>query len=166
LRGVFAILFGIIALLMPGAALLAFVLLFAAYMLVDGILAIIAGVRAAQRHERWGWLIFEGILDLIAGGIAVVWPVITTRRPTPWCCRLTRRARSKRVDRTQPGLPIKPGRCQAMTHDYKRHGTTTLFAALSVLVLLPTSFAPIGCSLQRHRRASRPSLPLDRPSSL
>jgi uncharacterized membrane protein HdeD (DUF308 family) len=77
LRGVFAILFGIIALLMPGAALLAFVLLFAAYMLVDGILAIIAGVRAAQRHERWGWLIFEGILDLIAGGIAVVWPVIT-----------------------------------------------------------------------------------------
>jgi uncharacterized membrane protein HdeD (DUF308 family) len=77
LRGVFAIIFGIIAVLMPGAALLAFVLLFAAYMLVDGVLAIIAGVRAAQRHERWGWLIFEGILDLIAGGIAVLWPVIT-----------------------------------------------------------------------------------------
>ena len=54
LRGLFAILFGIIALLMPGAALLAFVLLFAAYMLVDGVLAIIAGVTAAQRHERWG----------------------------------------------------------------------------------------------------------------
>jgi len=34
------------------------------------------------------------------------------------------------LDRTQPGLPIKPGRCQTMTHDYKRHGTTTLFAAL------------------------------------
>ena len=33
------------------------------------------------------------------------------------------------LDRTQPGLPIKPGRCQTMTHDYKRHGTTTLFAA-------------------------------------
>src|SRR5437660_3109675 len=49
----------IIALLMPGAALLAFVLLFAAYMLVDGVLAIIAGVRAAQRHERWGWLVAE-----------------------------------------------------------------------------------------------------------
>ena len=77
LRAVFAIIFGIIALLMPGAALLAFVLLFAAYMLVDGVLAIIAGVRAAKRHERWGWLIFEGILDFIAGGIAVVWPLIT-----------------------------------------------------------------------------------------
>jgi hypothetical protein len=37
------------------------------------------------------------------------------------------------LDRTQPGLPIKPRRCQTMTHDYKRHGTTTLFAALSVL---------------------------------
>src|SRR5262249_37403695 len=35
------------------------------------------------------------------------------------------------LDRTQPGLPIKPGRCQTMTHDYKRHGATTLFAALS-----------------------------------
>ena len=70
LRGVFAIIFGIIALLMPGAALLAFVLLFAAYMLVDGIFAIVAGVRAAQRHERWGWLVFEGILDLIAGGLS------------------------------------------------------------------------------------------------
>jgi uncharacterized membrane protein HdeD (DUF308 family) len=77
LRGVFAIVFGIIALLMPGTALLAFVLLFAAYMLVDGVFAIIAGVRAAKRHERWGWLVFEGILDFIAGGIAVVWPLIT-----------------------------------------------------------------------------------------
>ena len=54
LRGVFAMIFGIIALLMPGVTMLALVLLFAAYMLVDGIFAIIAGVRAAQRHERWG----------------------------------------------------------------------------------------------------------------
>lgn len=37
------------------------------------------------------------------------------------------------LDRTQPGLPMKPGRCGTMTHDYKRHGTTTLFAALDVL---------------------------------
>jgi transposase len=37
------------------------------------------------------------------------------------------------LDRTQPGLPIKPGRCGTMTHDYKRNGTTTLFAALDVL---------------------------------
>ena len=37
------------------------------------------------------------------------------------------------LDRTQPGLPLKKGRCGTMTHDYKRHGTTTLFAALDVL---------------------------------
>lgn len=37
------------------------------------------------------------------------------------------------LDRTQPGLPMKKGRCGTMTHDYKRHGTTTLFAALNVL---------------------------------
>ena len=37
------------------------------------------------------------------------------------------------LDRTQPGLPMKKGRCGTFTHDYKRHGTTTLFAALSML---------------------------------
>src|SRR6516225_10198350 len=50
------------------------------------------------------------------------------------------------LDRTQPGLPIKPGRCQTMTHDYKRHGTTTLFAALRVL-----DGKVIGRCMQRHR---------------
>ena len=50
------------------------------------------------------------------------------------------------LDRTQPGLPIKPGRCQTMTHDYKRHGTTTLFVALSVL-----DGTVIGRCMQRHR---------------
>jgi transposase len=37
------------------------------------------------------------------------------------------------LDRTQPGLPLKPGRCGTITHDYKRHGTTSLFAAMNVL---------------------------------
>ena len=37
------------------------------------------------------------------------------------------------LDRTQPGLPMKKGRCGTMTHDYKRNGTTTLFAAMSML---------------------------------
>jgi transposase len=50
------------------------------------------------------------------------------------------------IDRTQPGLPMKKGRCGAMTHDYKRHGTTTLFAALNVL-----AGKIIGRCMQRHR---------------
>ncbi len=50
------------------------------------------------------------------------------------------------LDRTQPGLPLKRGRCGTMTHDYKRHGTTTLFAALNML-----DGTVIGECLPRHR---------------
>jgi len=50
------------------------------------------------------------------------------------------------LDRTQPGLPIKPGRAGTMTHDYKRHGTTTLFAALDIL-----DGKVIGQCMRRHR---------------
>ena len=53
LRSIFAIIFDIIAVVMPGVTLAALVLLSAAYMLVDGIFAIIAGVRAAGHHGRW-----------------------------------------------------------------------------------------------------------------
>jgi len=49
------------------------------------------------------------------------------------------------LDRTQPGLPLKKGRCATMTHDYKRHGTTTLFAALNML-----DGTVIGKCLPRH----------------
>ena len=49
------------------------------------------------------------------------------------------------LDRTQPGLPLKPGKCGTMTHDYKRHGTTTLFAALNVL-----DGAVLGRCMQKH----------------
>src|ERR1017187_4896018 len=45
---------------------------------------------------------------------------------------LDEKSQIQALDRTQPGLPLKPGRGQTMTHDYKRHGTTTLFAALNI----------------------------------
>jgi len=77
LRGGFAIIFGVVAVLLPGVTLAALVLLFAAYMLVDGVLAVVAGLRAARRHERWGWLTLEGIADLVAGAIAFAWPLTT-----------------------------------------------------------------------------------------
>ena len=50
------------------------------------------------------------------------------------------------LDRTQPGLPLKKGRAGTMTHDYKRNGTTTLFAALNVL-----DGTVLGRCMQRHR---------------
>ena len=77
IRGVLGILFGLVALFLPGATMLSLVLLFAAYVFVDGVFAIIAAVRAARQHERFGLLIFEGIVNIITAAIAVVWPGIT-----------------------------------------------------------------------------------------
>jgi hypothetical protein len=58
------------------------------------------------------------------------------------------------LDRTQPGLPMKKGRGATMTHDYKRHGTTTLFAALNVL-----DGTVVGRNMQRHRHQEIHPLP-------
>ena len=77
LRGIFGIIFGLICLLVPAAAILALVLLFSAYMLVDGGLAIYSGIKAAQNGERWGPLILEGVVDIAAGVVAFLWPAIT-----------------------------------------------------------------------------------------
>jgi transposase len=60
------------------------------------------------------------------------------------CC--DEKSQIQALDRTQPGLPLKKGRCGTMTHDYKRHGTTTLFAALSTL-----DGKVISTCLSRHR---------------
>ncbi len=71
---------------------------------------------------------------------------MSIRQPTPSCCPLDEKSRIQALDRTQPGLPLKKGRLGTMTHDYKRHGTTTLFAALNVL-----DGTVIGRNMQRHR---------------
>lgn len=60
------------------------------------------------------------------------------------CC--DEKSQIQALDRTQPGLPLKKGRCGTMTHDYKRHGTTTLFAALEV-----AEGRVIGMCQPRHR---------------
>jgi transposase len=60
------------------------------------------------------------------------------------CC--DEKSQIQALDRTQPGLPLKKGRCGTMTHDYKRNGTTTLFAAMSML-----DGKMIGTCMPRHR---------------
>jgi uncharacterized membrane protein HdeD (DUF308 family) len=77
LRGVFAILFGLIAFVSPGATILSLVLFFAAYMLADGVFGIVSGVRAAQRHERWLFLVLEGVLNILVGVLAFLLPGLT-----------------------------------------------------------------------------------------
>jgi len=63
-----------------------------------------------------------------------------------WCSAVTRKA-IQALDRTQPGLPLKPGRAATMTHDYKRNGTTSQFAALNA-----AEGKVIGLCPQHHRR--------------
>jgi uncharacterized membrane protein HdeD (DUF308 family) len=77
LRGVLGVIFGAIALVMPVATILALVLLFSAYMVVDGAIAIYAAIRAARKQEGWGFLLFQGIASLAAAAIAFMWPGLT-----------------------------------------------------------------------------------------
>jgi uncharacterized membrane protein HdeD (DUF308 family) len=77
LRGLAAIVFGVLAFVWPGITLWVLVLLFGAYMLVDGIFAIVAAVRAAGREARWWLLLIEGVLGVLAGLVAAFWPGLT-----------------------------------------------------------------------------------------
>ncbi|MGV1014729.1 MAG: HdeD family acid-resistance protein, partial [Methyloceanibacter sp.] len=66
LRAIAAILFGLICLLNPTLAVEVFVILFAAFMLVDGVFAIISGIRAAQTDKHWGLFILQGVVSIAA----------------------------------------------------------------------------------------------------
>jgi uncharacterized membrane protein HdeD (DUF308 family) len=77
LRGVCAILIGSFAIFAPAVTLLALVMIFAAYSLVDGIFAIVLAVRGARQHERWGWLALNGVISIAAAAAALFYPVAT-----------------------------------------------------------------------------------------
>lgn len=77
LRGVVALLFGITAFAMPLVTMLSLVAIFAAFSLVDGVFGIIMSVRGARKGERWIWLLINGILGIVTGVVAILWPSIT-----------------------------------------------------------------------------------------
>jgi uncharacterized membrane protein HdeD (DUF308 family) len=77
LRGLLGVIFGIIALVMPVATILALVLLFSAYMVVDGCFAFYAAARAMRRRDSWGMPLLQGIANIATGVIAFLWPGIT-----------------------------------------------------------------------------------------
>lgn len=79
IRGIAAVLFGILALILPGLTLQVLILLFGVYALVDGIFAIMSAVRALNRRRGFdwrsvGWPIIEGIIGIVVGLLAFFWP--------------------------------------------------------------------------------------------
>jgi uncharacterized membrane protein HdeD (DUF308 family) len=77
LRGGLAVLFGVAAFVVPGLTVAFLIALFGAYALIDGVLAIVAGVKAAEHHERFGSLLLRGILGIAAGLVAFILPAAT-----------------------------------------------------------------------------------------
>lgn len=74
IRGIAALAFGLVAIVMPGATIFVLLLFFAGYVLVDGVFAIFAALNAASQHHRYGLLLLEGMLDLGLAAVIVMWP--------------------------------------------------------------------------------------------
>ena len=77
IRGFLGIVIGILTFLWPGITLTALVFLFGGYALVDGLVSLTGALRAATAHERWGALLFEGIVGIVAALVTIFWPAIT-----------------------------------------------------------------------------------------
>ena len=78
LRGVLALIFAALAFWMPQSALLAMTLVFGAFSLVNGAFNLVAAVRHIQKKERWGWLLFSGIVGILTGVVVLVAPWVAT----------------------------------------------------------------------------------------
>ncbi len=77
IRGFVAIALGIVTFAWPGITIGALVLLFGAYALIDGVVSIVGAWKAARTHERWGALIFEGIVGIAAAAVTAIIPGLT-----------------------------------------------------------------------------------------
>src|SRR5919112_2093239 len=77
LRGLVAILFGLAALFWPGLILAVLIVLFGAFALVDGVLAVIAAFGSSGRGARRGLLLIEGVVGILFGLVALLWPDLT-----------------------------------------------------------------------------------------
>lgn len=78
LRGIMAIVFGLVAFLWPSATLFALVILFGFYALADGFIAVAAGLTHTRDSPRWWVFLLEGLIGIAAGVATLVWPSVTT----------------------------------------------------------------------------------------
>ena len=74
LRGVLAIVFGILAFIWPGVTATALVYLFAGYAIIDGLITIASGIRNRETNDRWWLALLEGLVSIIAGVVAFLFP--------------------------------------------------------------------------------------------
>jgi uncharacterized membrane protein HdeD (DUF308 family) len=77
IRGIAAILFGVLVLVYPAISLMVLVMLWGSYALIDGVFSLVMAVRRGRGGGRWGWWAAEGIVGIVAGIVAFAWPGMT-----------------------------------------------------------------------------------------
>lgn len=75
-RGILALIFGVVAIVVPIATVITLAIIFGVYAIIDGVMALASAVRGDSKMPRW-WLIIVGLAGLVAGILAIVWPGIT-----------------------------------------------------------------------------------------
>lgn len=79
LRGLFAVIFGILALALPRLTVVVMVIIFGGWAFFDGLLSLGTGIATARRGGRWGALVFTGVLGIVVGLVAWFWPAMTAK---------------------------------------------------------------------------------------
>src|SRR5512142_2592838 len=78
LRGVLAILFGILAFVWPGITWLTLIIIFGVYTIVDGVVAVVTGLSRTKESPRWWHFLLEGLISIVAGVVALILPELAT----------------------------------------------------------------------------------------
>lgn len=78
LRGILALVIAVLAGLMPASAILALAIVFGAFSLVDGVFSLVAAVKNIRAGEKWGWLLFSGVLGIATGVVVVIAPFVAS----------------------------------------------------------------------------------------
>jgi hypothetical protein len=176
IRGGLGIAVGLLALVLPAATMLALVLLFAAYMLVDGVFAIMAAVRAAREHERWGLLVLEGVrrgdlalaqfakqLDLLVDALRLLQQAATVKPiPVPLAPMLIRLRRDHDELASRKGLTLRtrPTDIAVMSDPVMFEVTCEIFFVTRSNIRVRAGKCLLDAAGTDHGRVSRFTIPV------